>query len=157
MKRSCIMGISQIEFSSIKEEEDVDQTFLTMTELLAYEATLKAELKLCKQKYEDGENMIIEYFKAQLEEDPGFKLETLFGNVSKRKGKSWVYEDEKLILNQLELIEPSLVQTVTTKKFDKNEFKKRVQVTDDGDILLNDEVIDGVYVEEKQNISVNIK
>ena len=151
------MGISQIEFSSIKDEEDVDRAFLTMTELLSYEETLKSELKLCKQKYEEGENVILDYFKAQLEDDPDFKLDTLFGNVSKRSGKNWVYEDEQLILNQLEEIEPSLVKTVTTKKFDKNEFKKRVQVTDDGDILLNDEVIDGVHVEEKQNISVKIK
>ena len=93
MKRSCIMGISQIEFSTIKDEEDVDQALLAMTELLTYEETLKSELKLCKQKYEEGENVILDYFKLQLEDDPDFKLNTLFGNVSKRSAKSWIFED----------------------------------------------------------------
>lgn len=151
------MGLSQIKFPQIQDEETVDQSFLTLSELLTYEETLKEELKVCKQKYEEGEKAIIDYFKSQLELDPSFKLDTLFGNVSKKNLNSWVYDDEKAILEQLEKLEPKLVKTVTTKKFDKNEFKKHVEVTDDGDILLNDEVIDGVHVEQTQSISVKIK
>lgn len=151
------MGLSQIEFPQINDEETVDQSFLTLSELLAYEETLKNELKICKQKYEEGEQAIINYFKSQIELDPSFKLDTLFGNVSKKNLNTWVYDDEKAILNQLEKLEPALVKTVTTKKFDKNEFKKHVEVTDDGDILLNDEVLDGVHVEQTQSITVKIK
>ena len=151
------MELSKIEFVEIIDEETTDSAFIIMATLKQYEETLKKELEVCKKKFTEGEESILKYFKSKLEEDPSFKLDTLFGNVSKRSGKDWIYSDEALILSQLETIQPSLVKTVVTKKFDKNEFKKNVEVTDDGEILLNDEVIDGVHVETVQNISVKIK
>jgi len=152
------MGLNEIDIESIKNidnEEDLELVFSSLVEIKNAEEALKEQLNVCKNMYSIGEKAILDYYNKELEKDPSFKLETMFGNVSNRKGKSWIYEDEKLLMEQIEKIEPSLLKI--SKSLDKNKLKKNVEVTDDGDVLMNDYVLEGVHVVEENKKSVKLK
>lgn len=122
----------------------------------------KDELDKLENSTQFFEGLLTEYFIAEKEKDPKFKISTPYGKVSSRKQQpKWNYEDEKLI-GYLENYKPELIRI--KKEVNKNDFKKAVKekdgfiLMDDGKVVSNEtgELIEGVTVEERPD-SINIK
>jgi len=120
---------------------------------------MKEAHKLVKEKYKEVEKKLQVYYETQLALDEDYKLDCDFGKLSKSNRTKWKYEDEKSIINQLETLAPELIRV--KREIDKNALKKRVEVTDDGTVLMETdngiEIIDGVIAPKEESISIKTK
>jgi len=130
-----------------------------LSEIKKYEEQIKEAQKLVKNKYKDVEKKLQVYYESQLSLDEDYKLDCDFGKLSKSNRTKWKYEDEKSIINQLEVLAPELIRT--KKEIDKNALKKKVDVTDDGTVIMETEngieIIDGVVAPKEESISIKTK
>lgn len=94
------------------------------------------------------ESLLEEYFRAEKEKNPKFKISTPYGKVSSRKQQpKWTYEDIKA-LNSLESV--GLNDLVRVKKeIDKSALKKAVSVVNGQAVTEDGEIIDGITIEEQ--------
>lgn len=72
----------------------------------------------------------------------------------KKTIKKWFYDDNTLI-NVLRDIKPELIKQKL--EVDKVGLKKHCEVTDDGEILLNDEILSGITIEPIDSISIKLE
>jgi len=130
-----------------------------LSEIDKYEKQMKEAHKLVKEKYKEVEKKLQVYYETQLALDEDYKLDCDFGKLSKSNRTKWKYEDEKSIINQLETLAPELIRV--KREIDKNALKKRVEVTDDGTVLMETdngiEIIDGVIAPKEESISIKTK
>lgn len=108
------------------------------------------------------EGLLIEYFSAQREVDPKFKISTPYGKVSARKlPDKWEYDDKEL-LTYLEAAKPDLIRI--KKEVDKANLKKKVAESKEFAICDNQvvnmesgEVVSGVTVtEQPEKITIKV-
>lgn len=94
------------------------------------------------------ESLLEQYYRAEKEKDPKFKISTPNGQVNSRKQQDkWTYKDEKAI-NSLE--KAGLNELIRVKKeIDKTAIKKVLTVSNGQAITEDGEIIEGITVEEQ--------
>lgn len=124
--------VANLEISKIKEWED-------------------SENRVLIEKMSHYENILIEYFKQELEKNPKFKLSTPYGKVTKRANTKWIYDEEE-ILQYLE--ENNITNLINiSKSIKKSELKK---LYPNGIDIETGEVISGITIVNENNYSVKI-
>lgn len=138
-------------------EEDTLSLLALLKQIDDYKGQIKVTTEKLKKIEEETQTKIKEYYIEQLRNNNKYKINSVFGNISVRNNKEWIYEDEDLIISQLEEIKPELIRIV--KSIDKNAFKKACIVTTNGDVILEEtlSIINGIRVIEEDKISVTIK
>lgn len=122
--------VANLEISKIKEWEDSENRYLT-------------------DKMKHYENILIEYFKQEVEKNPKFKLSTPYGKVTKRANTKWIY-DEYEIVQYLE--ENNITNLITiNKSIKKAEIKK---LYPNGVDIETGEVISGITILNENNYSI---
>lgn len=97
------------------------------------------------------ESLLKEYYAAQKELNPKFRLTSEYGAVSSRTTKTYNYDDDTVISWLSENDSPALR---VKKEIDKNEFKKLYK---DGINIETGELVPGVEIEEKTSYTVKLK
>ena len=147
------------DFQVPASEQQAVNLLSILSEIDKYEKQMKEAHKLVKEKYKEVEKKLQVYYETQLALDEDYKLDCDFGKLSKSNRTKWKYEDEKSIINQLETLAPELIRV--KREIDKNALKKRVEVTDDGTVLMETdngiEIIDGVIAPKEESISIKTK
>ena len=147
------------DFQVPASEQQAVNLLSILSEIDKYEKQMKEAHKLVKEKYKEVEKKLQVYYETQLALDEDYKLDCDFGKLSKSNRTKWKYEDEKSIINQLETLAPELIRV--KREIDKNALKKRVEVTDDGTVLMETdngiEIIDGVVAPKEESISIKPK
>jgi hypothetical protein len=147
------------DFQVPASEQQAIELLSILSEIDKYEKQMKEAHKLVKEKYKEVEKKLQVYYETQLALDEDYKLDCDFGKLSKSNRTKWKYEDEKSIINQLEVIAPELIRI--KKEIDKNGLKKKVDVTDDGTVIMETdngiEIIDGVIAPKEESISIKTK
>ena len=147
------------DFQVPASEQQAIELLSILSEIKEYENQIKEAQKLVKEKYKDVEKKLEVYYETQLALDEDYKLDCDFGKMSKSNRTKWKYEDEKSIINQLETLAPELIRV--KREIDKNALKKRVEVADDGAVLMETEngieIIDGVIAPKEESISIKTK
>jgi phage host-nuclease inhibitor protein Gam len=147
------------DFQVPASEQQAIELLSILSEIKEYEKQIKDAQKLVKEKYKDVEKKLQVYYESQLALDEDYKLDCDFGKLSKSNRTKWKYEDEKSIINQLETLAPELIRV--KREIDKNALKKRVEVTDDGTVLMETdngiEIIDSVIAPKEESISIKTK
>jgi len=147
------------DFQVPASEQQAVNLLSILSEIDKYEKQMKEAHKLVKEKYKEVEKKLQVYYETQLALDEDYKLDCDFGKMSKSNRTKWKYEDEKSIINQLETLAPELIRI--KREIDKNALKKRVEVTDDGTVLMETdngiEIIDGVIAPKEESISIKTK
>ena len=138
-------------------EKEAIELLKTLKENEVRESELKEEQKIFKATNKKIEDDLIKFFKEQLKEDEKYKLNSDYGNITKKNLKKWVYSNEEELKVFLAENMPELLRVKETIDIDKDSFKKMVEVAEGGEILLDDEIIDYVRVEDTQSISIKIK
>ncbi len=122
--------VANLEISKIKEWEDSENRYLT-------------------DKMKHYENILIEYFKQEVEKNPKLKLSTPYGKVTKRANTKWIY-DEYEIVQYLE--ENNITNLITiNKSIKKAEIKK---LYPNGVDIETGEVISGITILNENNYSI---
>jgi len=138
-------------------EKEAIELLKTLKENEIRESEIKEEQKILKATNKKIEDDLIKFFKEQLKEDEKYKLNSDYGNITKKNLKKWVYSNEEELKVFLAENMPELLRVKETIDIDKDSFKKMVEVAEGGEILLDDEIIDYVRVEDTQSISIKIK
>lgn len=133
---------------------DVEKKMELLRELSKKENDLKEKLFLIKQQKEITNQELESYFKEELKKDAKFRVENAIGKITKKTIKKWFYDDNTLI-NVLRDIKPELIKQKL--EVDKVGLKKHCEVTDDGEILLNDEILSGITIEPIDSISIKLE
>lgn len=124
--------VANLEISKIKEWED-------------------SENRVLIEKMSHYENILIEYFKQELEKNPKFKLSTPYGKVIKRANTKWIYDEEE-ILQYLE--ENNITNLINiSKSIKKSELKK---LYPNGIDIETGEVISGIRILNENNYSIKL-
>ncbi len=124
--------VANLEISKIREWEDSENRELI-------------------EKMKNYENILIEYFKQELEKNPKFKLSTPYGKVTKRANTKWIY-DENEIVQYLE--ENNITNLITiNKSIKKSELKKMYP---NGIDTETGEVISGVTILNENNYTIKV-
>ena len=124
--------VANLEISKIREWEDSENRELI-------------------QKMSHYENILIEYFKQELEKNPKFKLSTPYGKVTKRANTKWIYDEEE-ILQYLE--ENNVTNLINiSKSIKKSELKK---LYPNGIDIETGEVISGITILNENNYSIKL-
>lgn len=114
----------------------------------------KSELDALKVNTNFFEGLLTEYFIAEKEKDPKFKISTPYGKVSSRKQQDkWNYEDDK-VLEWLKENDKELVRI--KEEINKAELKKKYKSINGQVVTEDGEIIEGIRVEEQQD-SISIK
>lgn len=141
-------------------DEDATMLLATMSQLKG----IKKKIDDSKEEYikleKEIETVLKDYLKDSYEREEGYSLKTDFGNLSSKKAsEKWVYTDEEALINQLKMIDPSLIRI--KEEINKVALKKACEVDPvEGMIMHKDsmEDLDGVKVEfGKINFGVTIK
>lgn len=139
----------------IFDDDDAKNALQIMAHLKDYENAIKDAQKKVSGKYKELESLLKDYYEQQTKDGTKYKIDCEYGTVSKTKSATWEYKNEDSIVNQLEVLAPELIRV--KKEIDKNALKKQCEVTDDGEVLLNDELIDNLTVFKEDKIAVKIK
>lgn len=124
--------VANLEISKIKEWED-------------------SENRVLIEKMSHYENILIEYFKQELEKNPKFKLSTPYGKVTKRANTKWIYDEEE-ILQYLE--ENNITNLINiSKSIKKSELKK---LYPNGIDIETGEVISVITILNENNYSIKL-
>lgn len=122
--------IANLEILKIKEWED-------------------SENKDLKEKMSYYENLLIEYFKQELEKNPKFKLSTPYGKVTKRANTKWIYDEDEIVQY---LEENNITNLITiSKSIKKSELKK---IYPNGIDTETGEVISGITILNENNYTI---
>lgn len=151
------MNLEKVRIQMPKTSEDVDSLFIQLKQLEDNKKQL-SELQKTIKEQEDEINKVLEnYALEQLDINPDFKHKSDIGVIQQRKQSTWKYEDEKSIIKQLKVIDPSLVRV--KEEIDKVKLKKKAMIGADGEIILGDNftVIDKVIVEDVKKLSISLK
>ena len=107
--------------------------------------------KELNEKVKYYEEVIVEFYKKQLESNPKYKLNTPYGKVSKRSNKKWIYEEERII----EFLEENMYVNMIDieKSIKKPEIKKAFP---NGIDQSTGEVIEGIQIVEETNFSIKL-
>lgn len=101
-----------------------------------------------KNKIEEVESLIGEFYMRQYDKNPYYRFKSRNGSVSKRKTTSWQHNDKKLL--------ESIPDEFIKRSVKWGDYKKTLQATDSGTVVDdNGEVVDGVTT--TQTIKVDIK
>ena len=133
-------------------QERLDYADLKILELQEYKKRTIAE-----RDYKNGflQGKLMEYLRARREEDPNFKIKTVNGTVSTRTTKSWSYDDKKV----LEFLKNNgLTDLIRFKEDpDKAAIKKAFKIYGNYVVDEDGQVVDGIEIQEKENISIRYK
>lgn len=97
------------------------------------------------------EGLVKAYFLELRAADKKAKLSTPFGKVATRKSKKWVFDDKKVINYLFENGYEDHVKANPT--YNKAEFKK---IFKNGVDQTTGEIVEGVVIEEKEDISIKL-
>lgn len=106
----------------------------------------ESESKSLDDSREYFEHLLIEYYKANRENDPKFKLSTPYGKMSSRKGTvKWDMPNKALVIEQLE--QRGFDDLVKVKK-DVNlaEMKNTFSIAGNNVVDSNGELLEGAYI-----------
>lgn len=144
-------------FKKIKENEEIierNDTFAA-SEKEKIDQWLESENKSNKESIEFFEGLLTEYYMELKEEDPKARLSTPYGKVTSRKRQPKYTFDDNKVLDYLEKENPELI--TISKKYNKTEMKKILNVTDDFRAVdENGEIVDFVLI-QPQSDSITIK
>lgn len=122
--------VANLEISKIKEWEDSENRDL-MDKMNRYE------------------NVLIEYFKQELEKNPKFKLSTPYGKVTKRANTKWIYDEDEIVQYLEENNITNLI--MINKSIKKSEIKK---LYPSGVDIETGEVISGITILNENSYSI---
>lgn len=149
------MDIQKFVCNPPSTDQEADVLFLTLKQIDERKKALAdatAQLKLIETSVND---MLMDYYKKQLEIDENYKPELEHGNMTKRKSSTWVYDNESQIIAQMKVLNPSIVRV--KEELDKVKFKKAFIVAGDGEVMTDEfEIIDGVRVVEEVSYSIKV-
>lgn len=114
----------------------------------------KDELDKLENSTQFFEGLLTEYFIAEKEKDPKFKISTPYGKVSSRKQQpKWNYDNDKVI----EWLKENNMDLVRVKhEPDKVAIKKTYKVAGTNVVTEDGEIVEGITIEERPD-SINIK
>ncbi|WP_218696873.1 host-nuclease inhibitor Gam family protein [Mammaliicoccus sciuri] len=136
LKKIAAINSKQTEVSKVAENEIEKIKLWEETELNRYEGSK-----------EYLQSLLVEYYKAEKEKDPKFKLSTPYGKVTSRKGtQKWEIPNKTMFINTLK--ERGFNNLVRIKEeINLADLKKQFHVTEDGRVIdTNGEIIEGTYV-----------
>lgn len=143
-------------FKKIKENEEVieqNEQFAT-NEKEKIDRWLESENATHKESINFFEGLLTEYYMELKQEDPKAKISTPYGKVTSRKRQpKYIFDDNK-VLDYLEKENPDLI--TISKKYNKNEIKKILNLTDDYQpVDENGQLVDFVLVQpQDENIII---
>lgn len=145
-------AVETIKKNDMEAQERLDYADLKILELQEYKKRITAERDY-KNEFLQGK--LMEYLRARREEDPDFKIKTVNGTVSTRTTKSWAYDDKKV----LEFLKNNgLTGLIRFKEDpDKAAIKKAFKIYGNHVVDADGQVVDGIEIEEKENISIRYK
>lgn len=102
-------------------------------------------------KMKHYENILIEYFKQEIEKNPKFKLSTPYGKVTKRANTKWIYDEDEIV----QYLEENNITSLITinKSIKKAEIKK---LYPNGVDIETGEVISGITILNENSYSIKI-
>lgn len=144
-------------FRKIKENEEAiekNEQFAN-NEKEKIDHWLNQENERYHQSVEYFEAILTEYYRELRQEDPKARLSTPYGKVTSRKRQpKYIFDDNK-VLDYLENEKPDLI--TVTKKYNKTEVKKILNLTDDYQpVDDNGEIVDFVLVQPQEE-SITVK
>jgi phage host-nuclease inhibitor protein Gam len=133
---------------AVLEKEQQEKEELAKKEIQRIEEWLKSEKERIANSKRFFECLLEEYFVAEKEKNPKFKISTPYGKVSSRKQQpKWVYDNEKAI-NSLK--QAGLNDLIKIKEeIDKNKLKKSVTIVNGQAVTEDGEILEGITVEEQ--------
>ena len=147
--------------SYLKELKKLDDELEMQEESIELEITrlqnwLDNEKDRIAKEKEFYERELETAIKLKREEDPKYIIRSPYGQVSTRKQRPKFKYDDLELLNWAKNNREDLVEVETVEKVNKNEIKKLGQVYDGKLVTEDGEVIEGVEVEEREEV-VTIK
>ncbi|MFI3131990.1 host-nuclease inhibitor Gam family protein [Mammaliicoccus sciuri] len=136
LKKIAAISTKQSEVSKVAENE--------IEKIKAWE---ESELNRYEGSKDYLQSLLVEYYKAEKEKDPKFKLSTPYGKVTSRKGtQKWEIPNKTMFIQTLK--ERGFNDLVRIKEeINLADLKKQFHVTEDGRVIdSNGEIIEGTYV-----------
>ena len=122
------------------------------TELDETNAWYQPEAKRINEEIEKTNELIDDYARQQLEENPWWKYAGRNGKVSKKKETKWSYDKKKILEAG---VDDKFIKVKTTRELDWAEYKKTLTEIDDGRLVNeNGEVVVSAKVTHGLNITI---
>ena len=147
---SYLKELKKLETEYKEQEESINEEIQRLENWLQNE-----KVRIDKEK-EFYQRELETAIKLKREEDPKYIIRSPYGQVSTRKQRPKFKYDDLELLNWAKNNREDLVKVETVEKVNKNEIKKLGQVYDGKLVTEDGEVIEGVEVEERDEV-VTIK
>ena len=148
----CFKRIRSLEEEQVKLKEYVKE------EKNKYDNFLEKELDRIDKGIEHFKILIQMFVDKETEKDPKFKLKTVNGSASYGKEQTKLeFDDSEMLKYCKDNNLNQFVNVKTEEKLDKANFKKYLQITENGSVITEDgEVMGNIFVNKFRNFNVKI-
>lgn len=119
-----------------------------------YDLFLQGKIEAADKEIEYRKQRIAYFLEEKRKEDPNYKLSTMEGSAYFRTTKSWKYDEEKVLQSLKDTGHEELIKIKET--IDKAAIKKKLSMSGKHAVTQDGEVIEGIEIEEKTDLTLRL-
>lgn len=119
-----------------------------------YDLFLQGKIEAADKEIDYRKQRIAYFLEEKRKEDPDYKLSTMEGSAYFRTTKSWKYDEEKVLQSLKDTGHEELIKIKET--IDKSAIKKKLSMSGKHAVTQDGEVIEGIEIEEKTDLTLRL-
>lgn len=119
-----------------------------------YDLFLQGKIEAADKEIEYRKQRIAYFLEEKKKEDPGYKLSNIEGSAYFRTTKSWKYDDDTVLQALKDTGYEELIKI--KESIDKSALKKKLKISGKHAVTQDGEVIQGITIEEKTDLTLRL-